>query len=362
MDVSEQKAQLLLDWYIGLQRHIVMTPSFHPLLEKTFPYVPEAYEDLTQAREIFRKLSKFVLQAPDEPIRKLVIEAIADYQKQRLRFEAPTGVFGEAPAETLMHLREKGWVRLPSLPDEVWMPIRDAILKEPTYHYRDAHFERPLSLAEARTSENVAMLATPTLLKIPEIKDLVNNREVIALVAAYLGCVPFLLFPTAWWSFATATEAKNAQLFHFDLDDLKFCKLFIYLTDVDTETGPHVYMESTHTSQFILEAAAKSPDGEEEFLDWYRKELRKPDQEVIDRVGREPLLITGKAGSMFIVDTKGLHKGQLPVADDRLVCQFTYGVTPNLVGHPVEALQPPDTSMPMRERKIYRYMNRMFLA
>lgn len=362
MDAGKVKEQMLLDWFVGLQRHIVETPEFHPLLQSAFPFAPEAYTDLPEARRIFHDIIQHVWIRPDEPLRRSIIDAIISYQKAVLRFGAPAEIFGKPDEDALSHFQETGWARLPSLPEEIWQPIRDAILDNPVYLHKDAMFERPVSLQQARDGFNIAKISTPMLLGIPEVRDLLYRRDLLALVAAYLGCVPFLLLPTAWWSFKDREGPKDAQFFHSDLDDLQFCKIFIYLTDVDEESGPHTYVEATHSNDLMAKTAAAYPGGAEAYMNWYRKELRKSDEEVLEHVGRPPVRITGEAGTMFIADTRGLHKGQLPFSNDRLVCQFTYGVSPRRAAVQVEALHPPETSMPMRERKIYRYVNRMFLA
>ena len=44
-------------------------------------------------------------------------------------------------------------------------------------------------------------------------------------------------------------SSEAAQLFHFDMDRIRFLKVFIYLTDVGTENGPHVYVRGSHRSK-----------------------------------------------------------------------------------------------------------------
>ena len=41
-------------------------------------------------------------------------------------------------------------------------------------------------------------------------------------------------------------DSEAAQMFHFDLDRIKWLKFFIYLTDVKINSGPHVYVSGTH--------------------------------------------------------------------------------------------------------------------
>ena len=50
-----------------------------------------------------------------------------------------------------------------------------------------------------------------------------------------------------WWSnVSNKVDSFSAQDFHFDLDSIKFLKVFIYLKDVTENKGPHVYVEGSH--------------------------------------------------------------------------------------------------------------------
>src|SRR5690606_8153413 len=66
------------------------------------------------------------------------------------------------------------------------------------------------------------------------------------------------------------------------------------------------------------------------FDDWFFMTLRKSDDDTKRYLGGEPNLLTGPAGTCFLADTSGIHKGLLPRARDRLVCQVVYGVSPSM--------------------------------
>ena len=123
-----------------------------------------------------------------------------------------------------------------------------------------------------------------------------------------------------------------------DLDDLKFCKLFIYLTDVDEDSGPHTYIGGSHDLEYINELRGQWPGGAKEFNKWYFGSLRKTDGQVKRVFGRDPTHLTGPRGTRFVADTFGTHKGVPPKRGDRLVCQVQYGVSP-LLKEPIEPLR-----------------------
>ena len=130
--------------------------------------------------------------------------------------------------------------------------------------------------------------------------DIANDATVLSVVERYLGTVPTILGMSAWWSFADPMGATEAQLFHVDIDDLRFCKMFIYLTDVEKDTGPFTYMEGTHDLEYIGDIRQQWPGGVAEFDNWYRRTLRKTDGQIKRVFGCDPVQITGPGGTLFV--------------------------------------------------------------
>jgi hypothetical protein len=150
-----------------------------------------------------------------------------------------------------------------------------------------------------------------TIYGLQDLQELLADRSLIAVAQQYLGCAPVNDLVTMWWSPATGTGPSSAaaQLFHFDMDRLKFLKFFFYLTDVDADHGPHVYVRGSH----VRKPAALRRDG------------RIEDADIVAEYGEDAIVeITGKRGSILAVDTRGFHKGKVPVAGDRLLLQFEF--------------------------------------
>jgi len=135
--------------------------------------------------------------------------------------------------------------------------------------------------------------------------------------------------PSATSPFADNAGAKDAQLYHRDGDDYRFCKLFVQLTDVDEDGGPHTFVEGSHDWNTVRALREKWSGGPVEFNEWYFGTLRKADDKVERVFGRKGVKLTGPAGTRFLVDTSGIHKGTPPVKADRLMAQVLYGVTPH---------------------------------
>jgi hypothetical protein len=147
------------------------------------------------------------------------------------------------------------------------------------------------------------------IVRAPYLFALANHPVVLEVVARHLGCRPTLGYLAAWWSYHTAVGAQQAEHFHRDVDDWKFVKLFVYLSDVNVNNGPHVYV--THS--------AASPQ--------LRQIRRFPDSEVIEAFGQEKVLkLTGRAGEGFLEDTFGIHKGQPVLQGRRLIFQAVYSM------------------------------------
>ena len=181
---------------------------------------------------------------------------------------------------------------------------------------------------DLRGRSNLGIVGQQDVLQTPSVWRLGFDPAVLAIARRHLGAPPLLLDIAAWKSFAAPERARDAQLFHYDLDDYRFCKLFIYLTDVGPEDGPHVFVPGTHRPETV--AAARPAEGDPErpaFDAWYFKSLRKSDADTLRWFGREPVRLTGARGGRFLVNTEGLHKGEPPAGTDRWMLQFLYGVS-----------------------------------
>ncbi len=127
----------------------------------------------------------------------------------------------------------------------------------------------------------------------------------------------------AWWTFPVGggPESVSAQLYHFDLDRVKWLKVFVYLTDVDRESGPHVYVRGSHNSV-----------GRKIWRDG-----RYSDEEVFSVCApQDEVQFTGPRGTVIIEDTLGFHKGAPAISGHRFIFEFQLSL--NRFGYPYEAL------------------------
>jgi hypothetical protein len=166
----------------------------------------------------------------------------------------------------------------------------------------------PLDRLPANTP--AAAYGMGTILDCPDLMGVLNAPPILRLASEYLGCKPTLSSVGVRWSFPS-DRPTDTQRFHRDVDDWRFLKLFIYLTDVDETSGPHAYVRTSHKRGFGLQAKAYSMD------------------HVESRYGADKLAtVTGPRGTTFMADTQGVHRGSAPIDRPRLILQAQYSLLP----------------------------------
>jgi hypothetical protein len=171
-----------------------------------------------------------------------------------------------------------------------------------------------------------ARFAAKDLLKIDIVNNVINNPSAFMVPLAYLGCLPTLSSVTCWWSYPGRITA-GAQQFHQDRGDFASLNLFVYLTDVDEEAGPHVFCEKTHTYKHLLSYLENNIKQNEQDIFWqWWEQHRKSDKSVLKYF--KPRILTGPKGTSFFEDTRGLHKGLAPIKHRRLCFELVYTLLP----------------------------------
>lgn len=146
--------------------------------------------------------------------------------------------------------------------------------------------------------------------------DRIMEVNLFGSIASYLmqSKRALLNIATVWWSFPSSiASSEAAQKYHFDLDGLKWGKIFIYLTDVTEKNGPHTAVMGSHNPK------------EKDLEILKRGYVRVEDEEV--EFGRERQF-TGESGTIIIGDTKCWHKGSLVQEDNRAIFQLEYTCHP----------------------------------
>lgn len=159
---------------------------------------------------------------------------------------------------------------------------------------------------------------TEDVLSIEEVQELLSSPFLMNVAGNYLGTAPAADIVGAWWNakFGEGPDSNAAQFFHFDLDRLKWLKVFIYLTDVEKKNGPHEFVRGTHKSGILPKKIRQ------------KIYSRLSDSEVNADFGTENrIVMTGRKGTIIFEDTRGLHKGNAVEDDPRLILQFQYSAS-----------------------------------
>jgi hypothetical protein len=176
-----------------------------------------------------------------------------------------------------------------------------------------------------------------TLLDCQVVRDFANSPVLLTIARNYLGCTPTISSIGVRWSFPKPSRLDGTQIFHRDVDDWRFMKAFIYLTDVDHESGPHRYVKRTHCTSSRLRALPySSVQLEQEY-------------------GAETIeTVVGPRGTTFLADTFGIHCGMPPLTRPRLILQVQYSVLP------IYAFRYDPLKLPISSGE-NRYVNRLLL-
>jgi hypothetical protein len=148
-----------------------------------------------------------------------------------------------------------------------------------------------------------------------DVQSLMSDLSIMRVAQEYLGSAPILDIVAMWWhtSFSQSADKSAAQLYHFDMDRLKWLKFFFYLTEVSPDSGPHCFVAGSHRR-------GKTP---RELLK--KGYTRLSDSEVQRHFQREDFIeFTGPRGTIIAEDTRGLHKGKHVKRGHRLMLELEF--------------------------------------
>jgi tetratricopeptide (TPR) repeat protein len=186
---------------------------------------------------------------------------------------------------------------------------------------------RPIE--ETSKKSNYACYQSSDIVKAPHLMEIFSNPAVTQLAGHILDCQPTLYSVNVWWSFPQETPSQHAQSFHRDIDDFMFITLFIYLTDVDMDSGAHVYCRETHDFDILEANLARRHPGHNDvpgLTQQFFDETYGMDGLMERYLAHNRETVCGPAGTAFMADTFGLHKGFLPKHRPRLMCWARFGL------------------------------------
>lgn len=172
---------------------------------------------------------------------------------------------------------------------------------------------------------NKVQYLTGDTLSCEPLMALANHPALLATVTAYLGAKPSIASVQAWWTFGEHSvqgQKHYDDVYHRDVDDFRFVKLFVYLTDTTISSGAHSFIKGSHCGTALTR---RGPISDTEAQKCFSPEHFST--------------VTGQAGTVFLEDTWGIHRPLLATSGRRLIFSVLYGLTPWVPQSPSRPLQ-----------------------
>ena len=161
-----------------------------------------------------------------------------------------------------------------------------------------------------------------------KISSIFNNLSVNNffwdIACKYLGTLPKITNLDYWLNIPTEIKKPtSSQLWHKDYEDLSLLKVFIYLEDVNEDSGPFSYVSTSH----------ESGPNSNLFKRNYPNGIVLSDSDVDKHFDKDKILkFKVPKGTIVFVDTSGIHRGGFCTKSNRFLFTFTYtsfaGISP----------------------------------
>lgn len=216
-------------------------------------------------------------------------------------------------------LRQDGYYKFDHRLDDATVNKIVSFAKSEPSKTRKDYFSTETSSTEKVSFEEMQQIDSPRfdfdqldMCKSSEILELIFDQSFCNIAQEYFGSMPIMDLFAMWWSKPCENkklQSYAAQMFHYDMDRIKFLKFFVYLTDVTPNTGPHCFVRGSHI----------------DLKKGLRRDGRFEDTEVEQAYDKDSIVeFCAPKGTIFAVDTRGIHKGVSLKSGQRLILQLMY--------------------------------------
>jgi hypothetical protein len=144
-----------------------------------------------------------------------------------------------------------------------------------------------------------------------------SSDALLDIVSAYRNGWTKLYYADNWFTvpYPSADGRVASQQWHRDPEEAHVVKVFLYVGDVDEDTGPFEYVRSS------------APGGRYGHLwPWRAGEGIKPPEDELAAVvaPADRVLCTGPAGTLILCDTSGFHRGGFARSAPRISAVWTF--------------------------------------
>lgn len=229
--------------------------------------------------------------------------------RPRTALPASAFIAAEEIERAVADLHARGWWLMPRrLDTEDIAAIRRFAFSTPAYATR---FDERIAIDEDHPPQDHSRYEwrMSELIKLPAVQRLLQDGAFHQIAQSYIGCQPILTSVTLWLD-PVFDGPSPAHVYHSDNDGPGFLKFFIYLSDVDSETGAHSYIQGSHSHH--------KPKAFHRSQRYEREDLRRyygADNEIV---------FAAPAGTILVEDTTGFHRGMDPIRGYRLLLQMQY--------------------------------------
>ncbi|MEK7502868.1 MAG: phytanoyl-CoA dioxygenase family protein [Patescibacteria group bacterium] len=143
------------------------------------------------------------------------------------------------------------------------------------------------------------------------------ENKILGIVNSYMGMFSKFNYFTLNKTMPQGEESKAVQSmrWHRDPEDKKMVKIFMYLNDVDDQSGPFVYIPETHYEGKWGNLFPPQPP---------RGSLPPP-EEVKKIIPQNAIkACAGTAGTVIFCDTRGIHRGGHAISKERIMLTLGY--------------------------------------
>lgn len=211
---------------------------------------------------------------------------------------------------TVSALKHRGWDILPwRLAAADLDEIRRFAFTTPAYADDPA---TPVTITQSQLPHDRGRYVWPIsdFIRVPVVQRLVADSALHRIAQEYLGCRPALASITLWLD-PVYDGKHDAHIYHYDNDGPRFLKFFVYINDVDVDTGAHTYIQGSH--------AHIKPER-------FHLSRRYERSDLLSHYGEDnEIVFAAPAGTILAEDTAGFHKGTTLRRDYRLLMQLVFG-------------------------------------
>jgi len=240
----------------------------------------------------------------------------------RRRYTHEPPVLDELQQGVLDQLRPEGYATIPfsELAPELWGELEQEAARFVAETETELAREKEGSESALRRREGKEFLVRKYAYDVELSLDdpwlrLGLNTRMLDIANAYLGMWAKLEYVDVWYTPPLEDpERRSSQRWHRDFNDRHLLKAFLYLVDVDEETGPFEYVPRT------------APGNELEHL-WPWRPLGEnypPEQELAEKIADRTVSFTAAKGTIIFCNTCGFHRGGFATGKARALATVTY--------------------------------------